>query len=152
MSISKADNASRFNNIPYEKLVSVTHAAAIAGLNPQTLYRLIKRNEIKVYGYPKTYRVNIDEILADRRLSYNFLGQPTTLTTVNANDETVINECDLNKVNGDENRIIGIRCKNLYQIRPPSGRIYTTCDFFGPLFATLYDFLKIFLDAVTVAC
>lgn len=100
MSISKAENASRFNNIPYEKLVSVTHAAAIAGLHPQTIYRLIKRNEIKVYGYPKTYRVNIDDVLTDRRSSYNYLGQPTELS--------MVNERYLAEVNEGENRISAV--------------------------------------------
>lgn len=75
MNVRDAATVNKINKLDYTKLVSVPQAAAIAGVHPQTIYRLIHTKVIHVYGKPKTYRVNIDEVLQDKSDLYNYRGQ-----------------------------------------------------------------------------
>ena len=75
MSVRDSVNTNKSNNIDYSKLVSVTQASIITGIHTDTIYKLIKDGSIKVFGFPRCYRVLIEDLMQDKRSLYTSRGQ-----------------------------------------------------------------------------
>lgn len=75
MSTRDPISTNRSNRIDASQLVSVTQAANALGCSQRLIYKLIRDGVIRVFGTPKTYRVLLNEVLADHRGTYNYLGQ-----------------------------------------------------------------------------
>jgi excisionase family DNA binding protein len=75
MSVRDSVNTNKVNNVDYSKLVSVTQASIITGIHTDTIYKLIKDGSIRVFGFPRCYRVLVEDVMQDKRSLYTSRGQ-----------------------------------------------------------------------------
>jgi excisionase family DNA binding protein len=47
-------------------LFRIPHAAQILGIHPETIYRRIRRGQIRSYGYRGTRRVRLEDVMPER--------------------------------------------------------------------------------------